>query len=66
MYNVMSIKVMKMVKQIKTFSGYNRKHIEEKANKWIKDNNVNVIDFKFEDKSTPVELFFEISVIYEG
>ncbi|MCK4365401.1 MAG: hypothetical protein KAW45_05075 [Thermoplasmatales archaeon] len=55
-----------MIKQIKTFSGYNRKHVEDEANTWIKDNNVNVIDFKFEDKSTAVELFFEISVIYEG
>jgi hypothetical protein len=45
------------MKQVKTFSGYNREHVEKEANDWIRNQRVNVIDFRFEDKSTLVEKF---------
>lgn len=53
------------MKQVKTFSGHNRIHVEDEANKWVRGHRINVLDFKFNDKSTSIELFFEITVIYE-
>lgn len=53
------------MKQVKTFSGYNREHVEKEANDWVRNQGIDDADFKFEDKSTMVENFFEITVTYE-
>ena len=55
-----------MNEQIKTFSGHSRELVENDANKWVKNNRVNVLKFDFKDNSDSLENFYEIIITYRA